>query len=143
MGYYAILAGTDQHPLASTMGWRDFKDWVDLFGDDDFLELKHLIDHGWSQHLQELLHELGQLAATNPQRSVASTITDLIATIHAAPKGAVTIHISDGSVASDRELVDTSVAHYEPRPDDSFGAHLSEDDDDADDNGNYDYDPES
>lgn len=91
MGYYAIIGGEQQVPLASLSGWSEFKAWADTLDASD--EISHLCEYGFSQNIPALI---AQLEASIPAGSVGNTVRDLIGNLRAAPEGAESIFVSDG-----------------------------------------------
>lgn len=93
MSIYANLDTDEQVQFASNKGWSDVIAWVDGLDKDDFGELIHLADHGWSQEIEALREQLEKALKASPEKSVATTARALLDAIET---GDVVI-ISDGT----------------------------------------------
>ena len=98
MGYYAVIGGKLQVPLASVSGWREFKRWTSDLDAEQFGNVLHLVEHAWTEDLPELARQLTlALRTVPPSASVAKTAKDLIREVKRAPKRASSLFISDGT----------------------------------------------
>lgn len=121
MGYYVIVGGEVERSLASLKGWADFKRWLYGFDPEYFQSLQHLCEYGWTQDLSEFSDELELMMFQEPPKDIAEVVQNLIDAVRAAPPGAASILLTDGTVTDD--------APYDPND----YIWYSGDDDDEDD----------
>ena len=103
MTYYLIVGGTEQRPLASTLGWYEFKRWTDGLSVETYPQLIHLVDWGICQHLDTLLLELKfALLASPPQTpEVDHTLRSMLDTVMFSSPDAGSMFVTDGLGADD------------------------------------------
>lgn len=101
MGYYVIVGGEFERPLASLGGWADFKRWLYGFELGYFDKIMHFCEYGWAQDVPEILRQLELLRRQNPPPDTAEVIDGLIETVRAAPPGSASILLTDGTVKDD------------------------------------------
>lgn len=92
----SIYAGFGKGPptiLASNTGWSQFGDWVDGLDVDEFSEVVHLWEHGWSQEGKTLSAQLSKAIESNQPdgdvKPIAENLVSLVA-------GEEVIVITDG-----------------------------------------------
>jgi hypothetical protein len=96
VSYSVIIGGTNWTEVASLAGWGEFRKWTETL-DGEFGELSHLVAHGWSQELDDLLRQLqAAVKASKPSADVADIAKQIIRAIEDKPKGAVSIQLTDG-----------------------------------------------
>lgn len=120
MGYYVIVGGEVERSLASLKGWADFKRWLYGFDPEYFQSLQHLCEYGWTQDLSEFSDELELMMFQEPPKDIAEVVQNLIDAVRAAPPGAASILLTDGTVTDD--------APYDPN---DYIWYSGDDDDDV------------
>ncbi len=96
MSYYAEF---DDNPktggdVATTLGWKEFADWVgDL--DSECAELRHLVEHGWSQELDDLASDLQDAIDEGGHEDSIDIAENLLGMIEAVD-GAEVLVVTDG-----------------------------------------------
>ena len=58
MSRYASFDDGSQQQIATNSGWGSFIQWSDGLEVEQFPELIHLAEHGWSQNLGKVVEEL-------------------------------------------------------------------------------------
>lgn len=115
MTFSMILAGTDEHPLASIGGWNDFTRWADELEPEQFPELVHLADHGFTQNVPGLTTEIEAARTESPpdDETVDATIDVLVGILAEMPEGGESAFVTDGNARGDDELSQMAVAFRE------------------------------
>ena len=98
MTYSLIIGGTEEFALASTLGWYDFKSWIDKLNVEIYPQLIHLVDWGWCQELDALLLELKLALVASPPQSptVDATLRSLVDALMFSSDDATSLFVSDG-----------------------------------------------
>lgn len=98
MGYWAVdERGKFLDDVASAGGWSDFIDAADGIDAEEFPELTHLADHGWSQKLDALAGEAEELASDEELSSgVADTLKTLADVADRASVSSESMIVTDG-----------------------------------------------
>ena len=79
MSVYLSFDGDEPTMLASNTGWADVSRWIDDLNAQQFGEVVHLAEHGWSQQLDKLESQLqSAVKASKPESTVSSTLADLL-----------------------------------------------------------------
>ena len=93
----------DEFPLATVRGWGDFCRWADGLSAEDYPELIHLVEYGWSQHLAELAKQLAAaLDAAAPTEDVGHTARGLLHALTGRGE-AEALAVSNGAVEGDED----------------------------------------
>lgn len=93
MSYYFVVGGEKWTQVASVGGWREFREHVE--GLDGAEQVKHLVEHGWSQKLPELSEQLKQ-AIAGASDNVKSIGKAMLGALVAGPDGAESCLLTDG-----------------------------------------------
>lgn len=93
MAYSIVLGGDQWSELASLSGMRDFREWVD--GLPESPQLKHLVEHGWSQELQAMEDEL-RAGSPDASTSAGSVAYGLLVALSRRNQDAESAMITDG-----------------------------------------------
>lgn len=67
MGYYIVVGENEERSLATTLGWKLFKDWADTLPLDKYTSVIHLAEHGIDQHVSLLADQLESAISTGSQ----------------------------------------------------------------------------
>lgn len=102
MSYYLVVGGEKWTQVASVIGWRDFRSWVDGIGSDNADELRHLVEYGWSQKLPDLSEQLTEsLSSGKPSADVKDIGQTVLTALADAPDGAESAVLTDGLTGID------------------------------------------
>ncbi len=104
MPLYLNTDAGDQFPLATNSGWGKVGDWLHSLDADDYSDLIHLFEHGWSEPVSSVRDQL-QTALESPpdDADTAHTAQQLLDTLARLP-GDSAIVVSDGlSAGSDNQ----------------------------------------
>jgi hypothetical protein len=103
MSYDITNEHGDGDQVATTTGWNEFCDWVDGLDIDDYLEVKHLAQHGWERDLPDLKDQLVKARQeAKPDPDVDSIVFGIIKFIATHPSEI--IMISNGQEPDDSLL---------------------------------------
>ena len=72
MGYYIVVGGDHIEPLATTYGWKQFKEWAVTLPLPDYFDIVHLAEHAVGENLADLVSQLE--AAIKPGSPVFPTV---------------------------------------------------------------------
>lgn len=50
--------------VASNQGWTDFGDWLETIDEEEYPDLIHLWEHGWSEPVLEVVRQLKEAATS-------------------------------------------------------------------------------
>jgi len=79
MSIYATIGENESAFFASTQGWRDVTEWADGLDEDQFEDVVHLVEHGYTDSAQRLSEQLqGAIVANAPSPDVSATLAELI-----------------------------------------------------------------
>lgn len=96
MAIYANLDTDEQEQIATNLGWGDFCRWADGLDTEQYGQVAHLRQHGWSQQLETLAKQLANaLTSEQPPPDVLSVGHTLLRFVRDAGEAEV-VSISDG-----------------------------------------------
>lgn len=72
MGYYIVVGGDHIEPLATTYGWKLFKEWAVTLPLPDYFDIVHLAEHAVGENVADLADQLE--AAIKPGSTVQPTV---------------------------------------------------------------------
>ena len=83
MGVYLETDDGKQISLASNVGWSLMGDWIDTLDHDEYPELVHLWDHGWTEPTSGVSDQLKRALTDQPpdEPDAAKTAEELLATL--------------------------------------------------------------
>lgn len=116
MSVYAVLDGDEEGgpQVGSITGWGDFIRWTDDLDDDEFQEIIHLAENGWSQNLFDLQSQMEKAGTEQPPddedtKDVCRTLLQVITDRGDAEVLTITDGLTPGDDESDEEEDDGSV----------------------------------
>lgn len=96
MPLYLNTDAGDQLPLATNAGWGQLGSWLHSLDADDFADLIHLFEHGWSEPAKNVRDQLKAALESPPgDADTAHTAKQLLDTLSKLPDDAA-LAVSDG-----------------------------------------------
>lgn len=99
MSYYLVVGGERWTQVASIGGWKDYRKAVESLDADEFGQVRHLVEHGWSQKLPELERQLAAVSSKDPD--VESINRALLDAVKARAPSAASAVLTDGLTSKD------------------------------------------
>ena len=79
MSIYATVNDNEPAFFSSTQGWKDVAEWADDLTEEQFEELIHLVEHGYSEELETVAVQIAEAVQENPpSEEVGKTLIELL-----------------------------------------------------------------
>jgi hypothetical protein len=98
MSYHVLVDDDYAGDVATIAGWKSLHEWSESISLQQFPQLCHLLDHGWSQHPATLLREISKALSSRSAKKAGdnAVLKALKKAVRNAGKDAQVVQISDG-----------------------------------------------
>lgn len=79
MSIYAVINENEPEMFASVVGWSDIVAWAESLDAEQFPNVVHLTEHGYTEQIPQLIQEIeSAIDIVAPSESVASSLNELV-----------------------------------------------------------------
>lgn len=97
MGYSLQIDDAEDVPLASNAGWGDVVKWAESLDANEYGELRHLVEYGWSDEYELLIDQISvAMQHDSPESEETAHTVEGLADSLSAVDGAEVVTVTDG-----------------------------------------------